>query len=103
MLLLNNQKTRYETSNYSNPGNPQQYGARPNPSGHGDPYYPVSAETIGINFARTGNPNGVGLPEWPAYNSQTDRLIEFRTDGSAAGIPDPKKARLDVIEKAVEK
>ncbi len=30
------------------------------------------ADTISqawINFAKTGNPNHSGLPEWPAYNS----------------------------------
>lgn len=59
--------------------------------------------TYWTNFARTGNPNGAGLPKWPAYDTQTEKLIEFCPNGSAAGIPDPKKARLDVIEKAVEK
>lgn len=53
------------------------------------------------NFAKTGNPNGNGLPDWPVYNSKTNKLIEFQADGAAVGKPDPKKARLDVIEKAV--
>lgn len=52
------------------------------------------------NFAKTGDPNGEGLPVWSPYNLQTNRLLEFRADGSAINIPDPKKARLDVIEKA---
>ncbi len=38
------------------------------------------AETMSaawVRFAKTGNPNGAGLPEWPAYTSATDRLMEF--------------------------
>lgn len=59
--------------------------------------------TFWANFAKTGNPNGEGLPEWPVYESQKDPIIEFRADGSTAGSPDPKKARLDVMEKKAEK
>ncbi len=51
-----------------------------------------------VNFARTGNPNGAGLPKWPAFHTQSDEIIEFRADGSARGSADFRKDRLDVIE-----
>lgn len=54
------------------------------------------------NFAKTGNPNGGGLAKWPVYDLKKNELLEIQADGSAAGKPDPKKARLDVMEKAVK-
>jgi para-nitrobenzyl esterase len=30
-----------------------------------------------VQFAKTGNPNGVGLPQWPAYRSPDYRLLDF--------------------------
>ena len=38
------------------------------------------AETMSsylINFAKTGNPNGEGLPEWPAYDNKDEYYMEF--------------------------
>ena len=30
-----------------------------------------------VNFAKTGNPNGTGLPRWSAYNAASDNVLEF--------------------------
>ena len=29
------------------------------------------------NFAKTGNPNGSGLPNWPAYAKQSERILNL--------------------------
>ncbi|ASO05204.1 carboxylesterase/lipase family protein [Arenibacter algicola] len=55
-----------------------------------------------VNFAKTGNPNGEGLPNWPVYTKNEGEILDIQLDGEAVGKSDPRKARLDVIEKGVK-
>lgn len=34
-----------------------------------------------VNFAKTGDPNGRGVPSWPAYDAESDRLLLIGNDG----------------------
>ncbi len=48
-----------------------------------------------VNFATTGNPNGKGLPEWPAYNTKENMVILF--DEKTAAQKLPSKESLDFL------
>jgi len=56
--------------------------------------------TYWANFAKTGNPNGAGLPVWPNYGTAKEEILDIQPDGNIVGKPDTRKQRLDVIEKA---
>ncbi|HVV46032.1 MAG TPA: carboxylesterase family protein [Bryobacteraceae bacterium] len=55
-----------------------------------------------VNFAKTGDPNGAGLPNWPKYSGASDALMDFTNNGPVAG-PDPLKQRLDLAEQLATK
>ena len=48
-----------------------------------------------VAFARTGDPNGAGRSQWPAYDAKADMLLAFGS-GSAAPAPAGSPA-LDAI------
>src|SRR5690606_1132699 len=56
--------------------------------------------TYWANFAKTGNPNGRGLPSWPEYDVQKEEILDIDLDGKAVAKPEPRKERFNVIEKA---
>jgi para-nitrobenzyl esterase len=50
-----------------------------------------------VNFAATGDPNGKGLPAWPAYSRAAERALELGP--SIRPMPIPNAAALDLIDK----
>jgi para-nitrobenzyl esterase len=52
------------------------------------------------NFARTGDPNGPGLPAWPRYSAD-EQILSISNDGIFANR-DPWTARLDRMEQQRE-
>lgn len=60
----------------------------------------AAARLIGdywVNFARSGHPNGRGLPDWPQVGSK-DNLLRIHA-GSATVEQDNNAARLDAVER----
>jgi para-nitrobenzyl esterase len=49
-----------------------------------------------VNFATVGDPNGKGLPKWPAYQVRDDVVLEFADTITVA--PVPHKAALDFLD-----
>lgn len=49
-----------------------------------------------VNFATTGNPNGKGLPEWPAYSREKEQVMELGDKVNAE--PLVYKAEMDLFD-----
>ncbi len=56
------------------------------------------ASAYWVAFAKTGDPNGGGRPQWPRHDPAVDSLINFTNTGVVVG-PDPLKPRLDLWQK----
>jgi len=49
-----------------------------------------------VNFAKTGDPNGTGLPNWPAFNQNAQQVVYF--DATIAAKAVPNLAQLQVLD-----
>jgi para-nitrobenzyl esterase len=58
----------------------------------------VSAQLMSYwtNFAKYANPNGKGLPEWPAFNNSNQQAMELDTPSKA--VPMPNLDKLKVLD-----
>ena len=78
------------------------FGPPPPPPTPQDQAVSRMAQSYWVNFAKSGDPNGAGLPTWPRYDPGKDLIFDFHLDGWASAVADPWKARLDVTQLATE-
>jgi len=50
-----------------------------------------------VNFARTGDPNGAGLPPWPAFAADRSKVMQL--GGTVGSIDEPNRATFQVLER----
>jgi para-nitrobenzyl esterase len=55
------------------------------------------------NFAKNGNPNGKGLPEWPAYNKGDDFQVMRLSAANLKAAADPNRSRYLFLDARVAK
>lgn len=53
-----------------------------------------------VNFVKTGNPNGHGLPAWPSYRRGEELKMDFGAKAGAASVREPDEAGLDALAAA---
>ena len=76
-------------------GNLDLFGANPTAEDHA---FSELMATIWTQFAKTGNPNGEGLPQWPAYSSANEAYMELGVNtGSKAEL---RIRQMDIVERA---
>jgi para-nitrobenzyl esterase len=46
-----------------------------------------------VNFAKTGDPNGPGLPKWPAFTENNQQAMVFDATASARPVPNLEKLK----------
>jgi para-nitrobenzyl esterase len=51
--------------------------------------------TYWVNFAKTSDPNGPGLPTWPAFNESAQQVLSI--DGTTAAKPVPNVPQLQAL------
>lgn len=49
-----------------------------------------------VNFAKTGDPNGKGLPQWPAFTTANPQVMNL--DDTSKPVPVPNLEKLQVLD-----
>ena len=51
-----------------------------------------------VNFIKTGNPNGSGLPNWPASFKKDGYQVMYLNDSNSHAAPDARRARYEFLD-----
>ena len=70
--------------------NPGVFSGTPQP---GDAELTNLMQTYWVNFARSGDPNGPGLPPWPVFTEAEQKTMFFDANSSARPIPNLDKLK----------
>ncbi len=49
--------------------------------------------TYWTNFAKSGDPNGPGVPVWPNFTADTERVLHFDDSAAPGGVPNLDELR----------
>jgi para-nitrobenzyl esterase len=71
-------------------GNPSVFSGPPQP---GDSEFTNLMQNYWVNFARTGDPNGPGLPAWPVFTDAEQKTMFFDANPGARPIPNLDKLK----------
>ncbi len=70
----------------------------PPPTGHApepaDRALSSAMQSYWVNFAKTGNPNGSGLPHWPAFTVSSQRVMRLDTYPHAGPVPNLRQLKV---------
>jgi para-nitrobenzyl esterase len=77
-----------------------KYGAKTTPK---DVSVGKIASAYIVNFAKTGDPNGAGLTQWPRYSRAADPILDIGADGKAVAGRDPWGTQIDAAVQAMER
>jgi para-nitrobenzyl esterase len=50
-----------------------------------------------VNFAKTGNPNGKGLPYWPTFDESKPTTMQFSNGASLINVPN--REQIDFVDR----
>jgi para-nitrobenzyl esterase len=57
-------------------------------------------QTYWTNFAKKGNPNGAGVPNWQKYNATSRQFMEFTGAGALTAAENQRRAFCEVFEES---
>jgi len=64
------------------------------PLGPADARVAAQVQAYWVNFARTGDPNGAGLPQWPAFDPARPQVMQIGDHTGPRAVAEPAKVEL---------